>query len=498
MWGVLTFLLLQIPFFNLGLSYLDEGQLVHDAQRILAGQIPYRDFSLVISPGVYYLQALTLKIFGNYLITDRILFILIHLVVVWLAAKLFKLSPLKQILLGMILIWPGGFVLYNITSVLLILIGFIAIRHKRWFALGVIAAAVFIFKQSIGGLILPVFLLVTWLETKSIKSLYSYLFGAGLSLGMFFGYFILNNAFDPLIYNLFIFAKQAKGHETDFIIHRLLFIPVFLIAYKLFRKNSKTIILAILVFLIYLIIKPARFGRLITYLNDVEFWVYTLFTIIPLWFIAGNKYRTQSLIALTVFLGIAASGYSINNALTVGVLFLPLINIWPLLLLAFLNVRQILPPAKIYNSYPVSGITSSVNIPSAKYLKVSLEEKQELESLVQFIQSNTNINDPIFCFPYCPLIYTLAQRPNASYYVLFYFETFPKDGQSRVISDLQTNTPKLVIMQKSGYIERDPQSAYSRWTEITQYIPSHYELVRVSPNFEVYQSVGDRVGGFPD
>jgi hypothetical protein len=498
MWGIITFLLLQLPFFNLGLSYLDEGQLIHDAQRILAGQMPFRDFSLVISPGAFYLQALILKIFGNYLITDRILFLVIQISVIWLATKLFKLSTIKQILLGIILIWPGGFALYNIEAVLLIVISLIAINKRRWLSLGVVAGTIFIFKQSLGVILLPAFLVIVWLETKNYVSIFKFVLGSVITLGLFFGYFIINKAISPLIYHLFVFAKQAKGHEADFIIHRLIFIPVFLVGIRLIKSNKKFLLLIIPIIIIYLMLKPERIGRIVTYLNDLEFWIYSLFTLVPLWFIAINKFRNNSIIALTTFLGIAASGYSVYNALAVAVLFIPLLNIWPLILLAFLNIKQILPPAKIYNSYPVSEINYSVNLPSAKFIKVSLEEKQELETLVKFIQTNTQSDDPIFCYPYCPLIYTLADRPNTSYYVLFYFETFPIEGQSRVISDLQNSKPNLIIMQKPGYIERDPQSAYSRWIVLTEYIPENYKLIKSTPNFEVYGSIGDRVSSFPD
>jgi len=48
------------------------GPTVAAAQRILAGEIPYRDFWTLYAPGSFYLHALLLKIFGEHLLTDVI------------------------------------------------------------------------------------------------------------------------------------------------------------------------------------------------------------------------------------------------------------------------------------------------------------------------------------------------------------------------------------------------------------------------------------------
>src|SRR6266853_699156 len=67
-----------IPFlvFSVSLGYLlafirysslepDEGILLQGGQRILDGQIPYRDFFSFYTPGSFYLTALLFRIFGD-------------------------------------------------------------------------------------------------------------------------------------------------------------------------------------------------------------------------------------------------------------------------------------------------------------------------------------------------------------------------------------------------------------------------------------------------
>ena len=54
----------------------DEGIFVDGARRILAGQVPYRDFFIVMGPGTFWLQALALRIFGITLAASRSVMVL--------------------------------------------------------------------------------------------------------------------------------------------------------------------------------------------------------------------------------------------------------------------------------------------------------------------------------------------------------------------------------------------------------------------------------------
>jgi hypothetical protein len=54
----------------------DEGIFVDGSRRILAGQVPYRDFFILMGPGTFWLQALALRIFGMTLAASRAVMIL--------------------------------------------------------------------------------------------------------------------------------------------------------------------------------------------------------------------------------------------------------------------------------------------------------------------------------------------------------------------------------------------------------------------------------------
>src|SRR5256886_14803514 len=55
----------------------DEGIILQGAQRILAGEVLYRDFFSFFTPGSYYLQALISRILGNSFLLERTTLVLL-------------------------------------------------------------------------------------------------------------------------------------------------------------------------------------------------------------------------------------------------------------------------------------------------------------------------------------------------------------------------------------------------------------------------------------
>src|SRR6266851_2684491 len=58
---------------HLWIDLVDEGYFLDLSQRVLDGQLPYRDFTTYYTPGVFYLFALAFKLFGTNLLTIRYL-----------------------------------------------------------------------------------------------------------------------------------------------------------------------------------------------------------------------------------------------------------------------------------------------------------------------------------------------------------------------------------------------------------------------------------------
>lgn len=70
--------LLLIDVLQLSVSAGDEGVILVGASRVLHGQLPYRDFFSIVTPGSYYLLASFFKVFGESLLTARALHWLIY------------------------------------------------------------------------------------------------------------------------------------------------------------------------------------------------------------------------------------------------------------------------------------------------------------------------------------------------------------------------------------------------------------------------------------
>src|SRR5256885_8286852 len=71
-----------------GISVYDEGLLCYGAERVLAGDIPYRDFWTAYGPGQYYLLAGVFKAFGASLLVARMYCVFVEWIVAILAYSL--------------------------------------------------------------------------------------------------------------------------------------------------------------------------------------------------------------------------------------------------------------------------------------------------------------------------------------------------------------------------------------------------------------------------
>jgi len=186
-WGIaaLLFILSVLylwPFCLISTLNPDEGIALQGAQRILSGQVLYRDFFSFLTPGSYYWLALRFKIFGDSFLVARAALPLyggIFSAVTYLLARrvcsrwIAALTAYLLLIVGL----PFRFlVLHNWDSMLLAFLAlYCAVRlleTRGWgwaFATGTLASLTFLFEQSKGtGLILGLalgFFLIAFRQT---------------------------------------------------------------------------------------------------------------------------------------------------------------------------------------------------------------------------------------------------------------------------------------------------------------------------------------------
>ena len=193
----------------------DEGIVLQGAQRILSGQVPYRDFFSFYTPGSYYAVALLFRIFASSLAVARTAMALagaLLSVVSYLLARRVcsRTVALTLAALGTLTTLPYRFlVLHNWDSTLwacLALYCAVRVLEKptwKWtFAVGLFASLTVLFEQSKGaGLCLGLgmgFLAISFLEGRrhwlSRVELFALAIGFAIPIAITFAYFASQHA----------------------------------------------------------------------------------------------------------------------------------------------------------------------------------------------------------------------------------------------------------------------------------------------------------------
>ena len=273
-----------VLFRNTGVNnaLVDFTYQLENSYRISVGQVPYRDFFLVLTPGIYYLDAFFLKIFNQSNMGQVVLLLLIHLVQILISYFILKgLTSNKKIQ------WMGTcviafsesifypFVVYNTASYdMMLLCIFYYLKRKNRnsytgknaFMLGILLTLPIYFKQNFGlfFMIAFYFYLITQDVTEKKMQRTIGLFSGTMISGMSFVLFLYLQgvAISQFIFQTLIFPGEAKhpgrviltnclaAIEKSIILYGILLLVVALfITYSAFsKKYTQTIALSVVIF----------------------------------------------------------------------------------------------------------------------------------------------------------------------------------------------------------------------------------------------------------
>lgn len=427
--------------------------------------------------------------------------------------------------MAFLLIAPSRFFFYNEAFFVSLVALFFLIKATEknnlllFCASGLISGLCFVMKQSVGGLLFPAFILGIFLVSgrkNVLKAVSAYIIGWAVVLAPVTAYFYLNNALPQALYFIFSFANAVKSHQSSFLVHRLIAIPIIVLLFMLLRNvkpRTRLLLLSLslLSSVFYLLLNTRRIGRLLTYLPDPVFYVQTLAFIFPLIILAfylrrrtihEKKVTLAAISYLVMFLSLAASGYSSGPGVVVAPLLIPLFIYFTekygnkLLknkkATILLTTVIILVYTITFSYNPLrfqtleSQYTASLNIKEAKYILFTPSIASDLMRVISYIQKNTKKDEKIFCFPYCPGLLFFSERDGGSFYNLFWFETFMEKDQNSVIQDLEKNKVRLIILEKSKddiRLQSMIEAEEKRLPEIKGYIIKNYQKVLVTDNF---------------
>jgi hypothetical protein len=127
----------------------------------------------------------------------------------------------------------------------------------------------------------------------------------------------------------------------------------------------------------------------------------------------------------------------------------------------------------------------------AKGVLTSVEQAQELESVVSIVRKNTDAEDKIFVYPDMGSYYFLCNRGFIGRFPIATLAWMREDWHQELIRDLDTQKPKLVILKRK--LEDDYTKVYfqrksneDHFKEFASYIGSHYDLIATTPVSGIY------------
>ena len=455
----------------------DEGILLQGAQRVLSGQVLYRDFFSFYTPGSYYALALLFKVFGSTMVAARIALAfagaLLTLITYLLARRVCSRgTSLVMAALATLTSLPFRFLtLHNWDSTVLACLAiYCAVRliekpNRVWaFAIGSFACLTVLFEQSKGaGLCLGLgggFVAVCVLRRSAFKpslgQIVALIVGVAWPLAITFGYFASQHTISSMLAdwlwplhhyslaNRVPYGYQNWSDEARRAIFNSGALPVRLLVWLTLSPCLWIPALPLLAvaYLGYWIWKARRQA-------EVE-----------------TKWRYY-IIVLAGFLGMALSVAG-TRADILHFIYLQPLNC---VLLAWLIEARDIPGRFVKSAQPVMagyiaiafillGMIPLLGVLSARD---QLETRRGMvttrgeNTVIKYVQAHVAAGDTILVYPYLPLLYYLTDTFSPAPYDYFQPGMHAREQGNDIIHRLSFQKVRAVLLQE-GFSQKIPRS----------------------------------------
>lgn len=396
-------LLFYLLFINRGIGLFDEGYFVHTSERILAGQMIYKDFFFQYPPFYSYLLAFCYKLFRENIITGRFLSILFSLGILLFTFRIldkleikskavYFLSFLSMVIFGYPaintsqIIWPTVFVT--------LLAIYLYINKKRLIYIALALGVLIGLKQSVGIAIFVLFKIFILFEKKPLwTKIKNYLFVDLVvsSVTLFWVYYFFRNN-SALLLEFYNYSKNFAV-ESAFTIPPLSWITQPIGIFKLLPYYLPIIFFFIIIFSLNSK-KIKREQKVIALAALIAFFV--------------SMYPQTDLLHLYPYFGFLLVSSFIffyrTRFFKITVFFVSILLVSGIYWVFIKNSNRYDAPYRLQNV--------ELKIPRAKGIYVEQKVADSLNPLYEFIQTNTKKDDYIFAYPYYPMLYFLMERKN--------------------------------------------------------------------------------------
>jgi len=457
-----------LSYASYGFSESDWGGIIVAAERFLKGEVFYKDFSIVYTPGIYIYTALAFKILGLRLwsaLAGWSIIRAINCLLFYLLSRRFFSLRVSLIFPFILWIIPGPihksfivlFCLLHLTVYFLILT---STKRMLYVFAGIVAGISFIFRLDLlisFTLVLLVIEFIKLLDTEKIPRLQKikgslwnlllYTCGVLLAISPLIIYLKTNSALMEAINQTLYFLGTARSRMFllpplnsilswsiwDFSNYTVIFIPLaiaFLILYEIgkniwskkFDINTKQLVILLLhgILSLHQVLRWPWAGRLYQILPP--FIIADIYLCIKWFFKHSSPINSRPSIVKILFMGITN-------------------------LLLLLLVLGSLTMDDMYTNNSILIRLKNKTLLSYPRLMVYTTEKQaeDVKRLVKIIEKETKKDDYIYIVQYYPLYYFITDRRNATRYYFLEAYVYSDEKQREVIKDLEEKDVKLII-----------------------------------------------------
>lgn len=406
------------------------------AKAISMGQVPYRDFNMIVTPLYAVYQSLFLHIFDDFIMIEFSQALIITLDVI-LLYKLYGKKCLLLLLIVAFFMYRNLIPTYN--SLVLFFIILLVFMEKKYpdkdYLIGIILGLSVMTKQTIGCfLVIPTFILYY----KEIKKILKRFCGFLIPCFVFLFYLLLNGAlynfFDLALFGIFDFASNngvGGGHIIWSWIIVAIITLVIAVVFILRHKNDKSL---------YYLICGSLFMVPICNVVYVAFWL----TCFMMMFLPYIKKREKEL----VILGTVIS------------------SLYMILCFVFFTLNLDL------------SVMSNI-----KHFKYTLHSKDSYENLIISNEYVNSFDNPIV-IGYYSMFHTISNDKKFSYFNLLYDGNYGHKGSKSMIDKIENMSDQIFIVSMVDYNNDNGFSQFSK--DIAKHIMDNYKLIDEKYVFKVY------------
>jgi hypothetical protein len=486
----------------------DEGYALYGAERVLDGEVPYRDFWLVYAPAQLYVLAAIFKLFGVSMMAARIYDVLVRLAIVVLmyqvAANLTtRLPAIVCALVGAL--WLGSiafysYAMYPALAFALLSVWFL-LRHveepkTKWsFCCGLCVAATTLFRHDLGlygaistGVVLAA---SSWFESVPKKpaltramwrALWPFACGLGAPVAIVLVGLCLAVPVRDLWFDLIVFPATVLNR------YRALPYPAFPAAgmTKMELRLSVLFYFPVALFacsIVFLLIRRRSWGTMALTLLGILYFRQGLNRV-------GNIHLLPTTLIATILTTVLLVEIWRAWRRSASVLVIAAV-------LALTGDSYIIAPARELWAFALDPVTAQrwYSLPRGQ----GIERIGDEEAAILYVRDHTAPGEKIFVpnsrqdqlFVNDILFYFLAERPcGTRYHDLTPGVATSQPVQEAIVSDLQRNDVQTIVVCSKWESVREPNESgkSSGVTVLDSYLTTHYKPVARFGNYVVARS----------